>query len=67
MGKFVVSVSFRHKIILICKRKMPQIDPEMSKKIVDLDATSVQFPRDFVLSSNTINSTTNEQAMQYNF
>ena len=70
MGKFVFSTSFHYKISSICKRKMPQIDPELSKTFkvfVVLDAISVQFPKDFVLSSNKINSTTKERAMNYIF
>ena len=49
---------------------MPQIDPELSKILtffVILDAISVQFPRDFVLGSNTINTMASERAMQYIF
>ena len=45
---------------------MPQIDPELSQNFeafVVFDAIFVLFPRDFVPSSNTINSTTKERAL----
>ena len=53
MGLFVVSVSFRQKISSICERKMHQIDPEIADKLehfVVLDAISVQYPRDLIIS-----------------
>ena len=53
-----VSMSFRHEISSTCKRKMPQIDPELSKKLNFFDAFSVQFSKNFALRSSTINSTT---------
>ena len=63
MGKQNVLVSFRREISSLCERKMPQINPELSVFVV-FDAISVHYPRDFVLSFNTINSTTTERAMQ---
>ena len=42
MGIFVVSVSFRLEISLISERKMPQSDPELSKK-VDVLSFLMQF------------------------
>ena len=49
---------------------MPHIDPEYVEQFevfVVFDAISVQLSRDFVPSSNTINSTTKEQGMHYIF
>ena len=47
---------------------MHQNDSELSKKVFGvLDALSAQFPRDFGLSSFTINSTTEKRAMHYTF
>ena len=47
---------------------MPQIDPELSEKVfVVLDALFVQFPRDFVLKTNTIKSTTKNELCIRNF
>ena len=58
-GKRVASVSFRQEIKTFCTKTMPQIDPEIVEKFhvfVVFDAISVQFPRDFVICSNTINN-----------
>ena len=51
MGKLAVPVSFHHYISSICRRKMPQIDPEVKNLnfFFVFDAISIQFPRDFVL------------------
>ena len=49
---------------------MPRIEPETSKKFevfVVFDAISVHFLNDFVLGSNTINSTTKERILHYKF
>ena len=70
MGKLVVSGRFRLEISSIGKRKLPQIDPEYVEHFevfVVFDTIFVQFLRDSVLSSNTINSTTKKRAMHYNF
>ena len=56
MGQLVVSVSFRQEISSIWKRKMPEIDPAIVENFVVFDEISVQFPIDFVISSNTINN-----------
>ena len=38
------------------KKKTPRTDPEIVKNFVVFEAISVQSPRDFVVSSNTINN-----------
>ena len=65
MGKLVVSVSFRYEISSIRKRKGPQIDLRCQnfEVFVVFDAISVDFSKDFVLSS-AIHSTTKKRAMQ---
>ena len=65
VGKLVVSVSFRYEISSIRKRKGPQIDLRCQnfEVFVVFDAISVDFPKDFVLSS-AIHSTTKKRAMQ---
>ena len=69
MGKIVVSVSFRHEMSSICKRKLPQIDTELSQllKFLWFFMQFLYFFRDFFRSSNTINSTTKKRAWQYFF
>ena len=58
MCKLVVSVSFRHEIRSTFK-KMNQINTvEKFEVFVVFDAFPVHFPNDFVLTFNTINSTT---------
>ena len=57
MGKFVVSVTVRQEISSLCKLKLLQIDPEGVERFgvfVVFEAISVQFPQDYVISSNTI-------------
>ena len=65
MGKRVVSVSFRYEISSIRKRKGPQIDLRCQnfEVFVVFDAISVDFSKDFVLSS-AIHSATEKRAMQ---
>ena len=57
MRKFDFSMSFRQEISSICKRKMPQTCPGYVEKVevfVRFNAISVQLPKAFVFSSDTI-------------
>ena len=62
MGKLVVSVSFRYEISSIRKRKGPQIDLRCQNFdfFVVFDAISVDFSKDFVLSSQSTQQQKNE-------
>ena len=62
MGKLVVSVSFRYEISSIRKRKGPQIDLRCQnlEVLVVFDAISVDFSKDFVLSSQSTQQQKNE-------
>ena len=57
MGRLFVSISFRRKKDSVCERKMPQIDPDIVKKIevyVVFHAISEKVSREFVEGSKTI-------------
>ena len=59
MGQLVVKVRFRQEINSICKGKKHQIDTEIVENLevfIVFDAISVQFPKEFVIRSNTINN-----------
>ena len=43
---------------------MPQIDQIKFEAFVDFDATSLQFPRDFLISSNTYKNERTIYALQ---
>ena len=62
MGKLVVSVSFCYEISSIRKRKGPQIDLRCQnfEVFVVFDAISVDFSKDFVLSSQSTQQQKNE-------
>ena len=53
MRQLVVLVSFRQGMFSSCKRKMPQIDTEIYEVF---DTISEQFPRNFDISTDTINN-----------
>ena len=69
MGNPVVSVIFRNEVSSILKEEYLKLTCIVKKfEVFDVvDAISVHFPKDFVVSSNTINSVTQERAMDYNF
>ena len=66
VGKLVVSVSFRYEISSNRKRKELQIDLRCQnfEVFVVFDLISVDFSKDFVLSS-AIHSTTKKRGMHY--
>ena len=67
MSKLVVSVSFRHEKVQLVKEKCIKLTLIVTKLevFVVFDAISVRFPTDFVLRSNTNNSTLKEGDMNY--
>ena len=56
MGKYFGTVSFRQKINSIIEKKIGSIDPGNVETIVVFDAIPLQFPKNFIINSNTINN-----------